>query len=340
MPFVRMRRWGSALRGGRALATEPIVPLTERVLMRVGWPRPFWILAWGLLLFVTIESANRLYHLPGYLGVSYSIVCAYIASVSLWGVGRLTRALNENQPLITGLNGGTEDAAGSRPFQFVGSVAGPLLLSLIVNLVWVTEFFRYPGLASATMFLLFFVGWLPANCALWVCVALFLELDKLGRRPLQLKPFHQDRSLGLDPLGKAAFSSFLLLAAVLLPYTIVAVRDVRSAAVALVYIFLATTFFFMSVYRLHRQLVAAKRHYLSRVRSLYAEALPPLESAWSLETVSAQSGHLYAVEVLQRQVADIREWPFNEALVARVAAIVTSVLGIIAARLILSRFGL
>jgi hypothetical protein len=96
----------------------------------------------------------------------------------------------------------------------------------------------------------------------------------------------------------------------------------------------------MSVYRLHRQLVAAKRHYLSRVRSLYAEALPPLESAWSLETVSAQSGHLYAVEVLQRQVADIREWPFNEALVARVAAIVTSVLGIIAARLILSRFGL
>jgi hypothetical protein len=47
-----------------------------------------------------------------------------------------------------------------------------------------------------------------------------------------------------------------------------------------------------------------------------------------------------AIEVLQRQVAAIQGWPFDEAIIARVAAIVTSVVGISIARLILSRFGL
>jgi len=58
---------------------------------------------------------------------------------------------------------------------------------------------------------------------------MFLGLDGLGRRPLRLKSFHQDRSLGLGPLGRLAFSAFLLLAALLLPYAIVGAHDVRSA---------------------------------------------------------------------------------------------------------------
>ena len=47
------------------------------------------------------------------------------------------------------------------------------------------------------------VYWLaPAFCALWVCLALFLGLNHLGRQPLQLKPFHQERGLGLATCPK------------------------------------------------------------------------------------------------------------------------------------------
>lgn len=325
---------------GSAVFIEPVVPLTERILARVGQPRPVWILIWGFFPFATYEVAYRLLHIPGYRGIGFSISGTYVVILSLWGIGKITRGLTAIQPLILDLSEQAEAGAPSRPFRLVGSVAGPLLLNLAVNLVYVMDVIRHPGLATAVMWFALYIAWLPGNCAVWFCTTLFLGLDNLGRRPLRLKPFHQDSSLGLGPLGRLAFSAYLLLAAGVAPFAIVGTRDVRSAVVALGITMIATIFFFMSVSRLHLQLVSAKMRYFAHLRHLYAQAFRPLENAWSLEALSEQSGHLSVTEVLHRQIVAIQGWPFDEAIVARVVLIATSVAAIVAARLILSRFGL
>src|SRR5260370_3787616 len=98
------------------------------------------------------------------------------------------------------------------------SVAGPLLLTLGGTLAFqITDFYRYPSAAPIVMAPLLYVGWLPGNAGLWNVAALFVGLDRLGRRHLRLASFQEDVSLGIGPLGRVAFFAFLLLAAGFLP---------------------------------------------------------------------------------------------------------------------------
>jgi len=73
---------------------EIIVPLSERILARLGGPRALWAVAWGSLAFVIYELSFRLYRLPTYPGLSFSLASAYLNILVLWGIGKVARGLN------------------------------------------------------------------------------------------------------------------------------------------------------------------------------------------------------------------------------------------------------
>lgn len=129
-----------------------------------------------------------------------------------------------------------------------------MLLCVLQSILWAWPYYRNSrGQVPALLVLVQFVGWLPANTALWGVISILLELDRLGRRPLHLLPFEEDRSLGLRPLGSLAFAAFLLFTAALVP--LVAARTV-----------------FLSLVRLRLQLLRAKAEYSKEATRLYAEA--------------------------------------------------------------------
>lgn len=231
--------------------------------------------------------------------------------------------------------------ADLRPFRLVESVAGPVAVASVMIVIWnVVDFVRYPGPVTALLIPVMFAAWLPAQTALWFIVVLLLGLNRLGSVPLNLTPFDEDRSLGLRPLGSLAFSAFVFLTVVSFPLLVAQWRDPRGAITNLLMYLGGVGLVFASLYRLHRQMITEKANARERARRLYAEAFGPIRAHWSLDVTVEQSARLSAVEMVERRAAAIQEWPLDEGLLTRLAAIVTSVVGVILARLILSRFGL
>jgi hypothetical protein len=101
--------------------------------------------------------------------------------------------------------------------------------------------------------------------------------------------------------------------------------------------------FFGCLQGLHRQLLAARRHYLQWAGHLYACAYEPVRSG-SRAALGEQAQPLQAAEVIQRRAEAIQQWPFQQRRLAQIAGIVGTVVTFVATgiitRLILVRFGL
>jgi hypothetical protein len=101
--------------------------------------------------------------------------------------------------------------------------------------------------------------------------------------------------------------------------------------------------FFACLEGLHRQLLAARRHYLAWAGQLYARAYEPLRSG-SLAALGEQAQLLQAAEVIHRRAEAIQQWPFQQRRLAQMAGIVGSMVTFVitglVTRLVLVRLGL
>jgi hypothetical protein len=184
---------------------------------------------------------------------------------------------------------------------------------------------------------------LPLLTAVWVYLALLLGLDRLGRRTLSLTAFPEDLSLGLGEVGRLAFTAFWAYAAGFAPVLLVNFANPPRLLLTLGLFLLGVLLFFGCLQGLHRQLAAARRHFLEWAGQLYARAYEPVRSG-SQAALGEQAQPLQAAEVIQRRAEAIQQWPFQQHRLAQIAGIVGTVLtfvvtGIIT-RLILTRFGL
>jgi hypothetical protein len=305
-------------------------PLTERVLDRLGRPRWLWIALWAstaliapacLLGTLAVQGElSRVASVPGLLFAQMVIV--YVAVVCLWGVGRLTRdarALAADLVRMTG----TE-----RPLESLGGVATlvpPIVLTAaieVVNTTWTWE--RYGAAVALVVLPLLTLSILPIMTFVWTYVQLLVGLDRLGRGRLALDLFPQDRSLGLAPVGGLAFSGFVLVWAIVIPIFVTSQNTTTFAAsVAIVPILVAL--FFLSMWRLHRQMSAAKARYVAETRELFAKAYEPIRTSGTLDALQAQAQLLGPAQALEERAERILEWPIDEGMTARIAIILTGI---------------
>jgi hypothetical protein len=98
--------------------------------------------------------------------------------------------------------------------------------------------------------------------------------------------------------------------------------------------------FFLSLFRLHRQMVAVKATELALARELYAQAYKPLRSSPTLEVLYQQ--HTLSAQPMHSRSGPMRSTSgrIDEGTWARVAPIATSVVAITIGRLILEPLGL
>jgi hypothetical protein len=324
-----------------------MLPLTEGLLGRLPGPRMAGVLAWA-----AVPAAAGM--LPGaYLAtvgarpigvrLLVGLVFAYAVVLSLWAVGRFTREANTVQRSVDQLAAHPEQA-GTPVFGGMGSTWGPLVLTLVfvVVTVWRTALLGAWWVA---------LGWLPVTLlvnlplltAVWVYLALLVGLARLGRRTLSLTAFPEDLSLGLGAVGRLAFTAFWIYTAGFAPVLLINVANPLGLLLTLGLFLLGVGVFFGCLQGLHRQLVAARRHFLEWAGQLYARAWEPVRSG-SLAALGEQAQLLQAAEVIQRRAEAIQQWPFQQRRLAQIAGIVGTVVtfvvtGIIT-RLILVRFGL
>jgi hypothetical protein len=320
-------------------------PATERILGSLPGPADPWIVAWMLIPWLN-AGANLLLETGARSAVweqSRTLVLLSYAAVScavgitLWGTTRVARRMETLRAKTFDVLEGDE----REPFREVNSIAGPIAASAVTAIAFAVTALVDDGWTAAILRGgTWFVVGIPLWTFLWTYGALQLGLDRLGRERLRPEAARLDPTLGLQPLGAAAFTGLWLLVAWLLPVLLTGLPDVVGVVLGVAVLGGALATFFLSLLRLHRQMVEVKASELAIARDLYAEAYAPLRAAPTLETLERQRGLLSAAEALEKRAREIHEWPIDEGTMARVLTIATSVVAITIGRLILGPLGL
>jgi hypothetical protein len=184
------------------------------------------------------------------------------------------------------------------------------------------------------------VIYLPITTLFWTYLMLMFGLNRLGTRHLALDAYGGDKSLGLLPVGKLAFTGFWVFTANLAPILLVSLSSFVSLAVGLLVFIAGAVAFFGSLWRVHQQMGRARQHQLLWAQTLYEQAYEPLMTTQSLEVLEQRSGLLGAAEALERRAQAIQTWPFSDALLTRIVVIGLSVVTAIIARLVMKPLGL
>jgi hypothetical protein len=306
-------------------------PLTERVLGRLGRPRLLWIVLWSLdALISPVVFANAIV-LSGHTiapsdrveSVTIQGVLAFACFVLLVGTGVLTNQAPAARDSLARL---VRREVQTGLFRRIGSVRGPLILTTAVAATTSTGgWARYgpiPPLASLPLLVIYLV---PILTFVWVYLTILADLDHLGRQPLALDAFPEDRTLGLERLGSLASAGlgFLLVAAV--PLMLVAASEPVTLGISLVIVATTAAIFVLSMSRLHRQMWAAKERYVAAARRLYADAYAPLRKRANVETLEGQSSALRAAQSLDVRAQSLLTWPIDEGTLRFIAVVITGV---------------
>ena len=318
--------------------------MTERILARLPGPRAPWIAAWALVPWV--NAAGNLALEPEDRSVVWDqsdalVLLSYTAFssaivITVWGAARIARELEKLSVTTSQVLDGSVDA-----FRGVNSVVGPVLASVATALAFGVSGYVAGGWVQA---LVRGVPWLVLGLALWSFLwtygSVLLGLDRLGRERLRPDVSRVDPTLGLRPLGAVAFMGLWMLLAWLGPLVVTSLPDVPGIVIGLLVLSTALATFFLSLYRLHGQMVEVKRAEIEMARDLYGQAYEPVRTARTLAALDQQQRLLGAADALEKRALAIHEWPVSEGTVARVVTITTSVMAIAAARLLLGPLGL
>jgi hypothetical protein len=324
---------------------DRLEPLTDRILARLPGRRASWIGVWALVPWLNaganvvldtdersaVWEQGRAIVILNYAALSLGVV------VALWGSGRIARRIEALRAATSRVLDGDARA----PFRGVNSVAGPLVLSVAAAIAFGVSAFVRDGwtpaiLRGATWFVLGIAIW----TFLWTYGSLQLGLDRLGREHLRQDAVRVDPSLGLRPFGDVAFMGLWMLLICIVPVLLTGLPDVVGVVIGMLVLATGLAVFFLSLLRLHWQMIEVKASELAIARDLYAQAYEPVRARPSLDALEEQRSLLGAADALEKRAHAINDWPIAEGTFARVITITTSVTAITIARLILDPLGL
>ena len=317
-------------------------PLTEQILARLPGRTVVWIALWALvpwmnagLNLVLGRSTSAVWEQSTALVVLNYAAISFAVVMSLWGTHRIARKIESLVPSAG------EIARRVHPFRAMSSALGPLLLSATAAVAFgLAAYFRDGGVAGFLRGGTWFVLGVALFTYLWVYGTLLLGLNRLGRERLITDEMHVDPGLGLEPLGGIAATGLWMLLAWLVPVFLTGLPDVVGAVIGTALLVVVLVTFFLSLLRLHWQMVEVKKDELAVARDLYRQAYEPVHEARTLEALEEQRGLMSAAEALEKRADAIHEWPFEERTPTIVITIVTSVTAMTIGRLILDPLGL
>jgi hypothetical protein len=289
------------------------------------------------LVFLEEDSRSDIWERRGWVVVVNYAALSLAMVVTLWGTRTIARRLE-------GLDDEIADVVESEARTAFGEVnltAPPLLGAVALASAFGVSTLIEDGLGPAVLRTATWFALGVAMCTfLWTFIALQLGLDRLGRARLDLHRASVAPDLGLRPVGDVAFLGLWLLLAWLVPVAWTGIPDAVGFVIGIVVLTAALVVFFSSLWRLHRRMVEARDSELAIAKRLYAEAYEPVRNEPTLETLGGQQSLLGAADALEKRARAIQAWPIDEATVARIATIVTSVVAVTIARLLLDPFGL
>jgi hypothetical protein len=236
----------------------------------------------------------------------------------------------------------------------------PLLIDIILisffllqSFPTIPENFVYFGTDPANLVFLvvaFPIWFLIFGTFAWVYFSSIRGLYELGKTSLELRSFHEDRMLGVRPMGSLslslAFTYFTglgilaLMPIVMSPNPSAAFYVILLSALTLLGVF----FFFLPLNAIHRKMVNEKK---LEQKALGEKLIEAINSQNTFTNKGAESSLAEVKEILinltkvltidttKEEVANIPTWPFDTQILSRLSAIIFSVTAILIANFIL-----
>ncbi|MEU4603452.1 hypothetical protein AB0F43_10770 [Kribbella sp. NPDC023972] len=330
----------------RSAGADAATPLTERILAVLPGPRSAWVAVWALVPWMNLALATAISgaatggsRVPLAEVLNRAAVTIAIL-LSLWGAATIAAELRTIRPTLTEIVDEDErDVA--RLFRGIDSVVGPLILVVAVAVILpLDEAQRGDPAGAALQAGTWLVIGIPVCTAVWAYVVLQAGLNRLGAGQVSLQGYNGDRSLGLLPIGRLAFTGFWMLVGTVAPLVVTSFADRPTQIVGITVLIAAIALLFVSLRRVHRQMAAVKQREISRALTLYQEAYRELRERPGLEVLQRQASLLKAAEDLEKRAEHIRAWPFAEGTFTWVLAIALGSTATIIARLLLTTAGL
>lgn len=306
-------------------------PITERILDRLGGPRWAWILVWSSfalvnpIVYVTaIRATGRPYgdaEVINLVGIQAAL--AWTSFVTLWGTGLIAR---QSTALRADLKRIAPDGTPSDVFTRIGSSLGPIALTAIIVAISLTNSYLTYGPLPPLAGLPLLIGYLLTIMTfVWVYLVVLADIDRLGRNQMALDTFPQDRTLGLSKIGAVASNGLGILVLAAAPVMLAGSDEPVTLGISLTILAIAVGLFFLSMFRLHRQMAAAKGRYVAHARRLYEQAYAPLRDNPTTKALEQQSSALSTAQSLDARAQSLLSWPIDEGTLKFIAVVVTGV---------------
>lgn len=207
----------------------------------------------------------------------------------------------------------------------------------MIGIVWVVIL-----VASSALFLIGAIGgtlqsnllgllpYVPSHFILatlfWTFGYSMFSISKIGGLPMMLKPYTQDRTLGLRPFASASFSFTIIYLAV--ATLIVALGSgggeilLHVELLTLVLYPLGLVLFLVPLWSLHRKLMEARAAELKWLEPRATSVLQRLKANQGVDIDPNMVYEITAIDKIERDISRIRSWPFDLGILARLLTFV------------------
>ena len=230
-------------------------------------------------------------------------------------------------------------------------VCGFLPSAVISILLAVVSLLSFPGqgqhaagpISLALLVISFPFIYLVYGTFIWTYVSSIKCLYDLSKQPLRLAEFYEDTHLGMKSFGSLSLSLALIYFSGLglIFFSFLSVPPPLELAVVIM-ILVGVILFFLPLITIHQKMRDKKRSERKKLKSHYTQLLKsidePLNHGDATEVKNLR--YMVAVDIIDRQVTAIPEWPIDSKSFTRLSAIVLTIVIGIATRIVMSSLGM
>lgn len=296
---------------------------------------PLWL---GVLLLGLVPYPILLITAAKAVGLSASLTSTFITPqvpltvtlvlIPILGTLYISRSVEKLNGYAETLLPRSPDGGGGSPINFgsLYSLRFVLPLDILLVLVFQGVYVEFENQTISTYFA-FTPGLLYAffviGGAVWVFAYSMYSIWKVGHLPLVVRPFTEDRTLGLSPFGTASLkltAVYMVIEATNLILTQNLPSFVKLYLLA-AFSLLGVGLFLLPLYGLHKKLVAAKEEEMDWISAEHSAVLEEMRRPGGLRDQGLAT-RLVTVRSVREDVERIHGWPIDTEMMARLATVV------------------
>ncbi len=275
------------------------------------------------------------------VAVVTSTIFASSIFLVLYFVRYLRQKVQTAEPKLSEL--AADGTAGyARAFRVMGSTAGVALFTLVFFLLY------FPARAQVSTDPVSLVGILIVSLlvnlvdatAFWTYLSGLWGVYRFGREHLNLRPFYEDRLLGLRPLGQVV-TTFALIFSVAITVALgssLVVGAIDSITVNLGFVALGVVMLFLPLRGIHSMMAHVKDEEMTKLSSkgkgLLTEAVYEEHGGEPSLSRIQELLEIQRFQLLKTEASNVSGWPFEPGSVERLIAILLAIFGILMGRLL------